>query len=438
MLSRFRNYLFAEVSIYSLVFTRIAFGLLMLYQMLEYFFTRPDLIYYSFIVDRFHFKYYGFEWVKALPGDGMYYFFYVMTALAVMITIGFLYRIAIILFTIGFCYIFLMDQALYLNHYYMVILYLTLLCLAPANRYFSFDALIRPKISTTQIAFWPIFILRTQTEIILIYAGLVKINYDWLHLMPIKDWLAEGSPVQILDHLFRQKYSAFIAAYGVIALHIFGAPLLLWRKTRLCIFLVYCAFHIINAYTFRIGIFPWMTILITLIFFDPNWPAKLFNFNHAAKFNALPAPSNFKKNLIMAFIILWTTKQILLPLRSILYPGYVAWTQQGHNFSWRMKLHETDQQGDFVIIDKASNQVWLHPAHRFERCDADMILYSAHYVRHKWKKMGYENVQVFSRILCSLNRRKHQLLIDPHTDLAKEKRNLKHKKWIMPFDPKLR
>lgn len=438
MLSRFRNYLFTEVSIYSLIFTRIIFGLLMFYQMLDYVSSPARKIYYSFIFDRFHFKYYGFEWVEALPGNGMYYLFYAMLALSVLITVGLFYRIAIILFTIGFCYIFLIDQALYLNHYYMVILYSTLLCLSPANRYFSIDALIRPKISTTKIAFWPIFILRTQTEIILIYAGLVKINYDWLHLIPLKYWLAEGSSISLLDHLFRQKYSAFIGAYGVIALHIFGAPLLLWRKTRLWIFLVYCVFHIINSLAFKIGIFPWMTIAVTLIFFDPNWPVKLLNIKEKIIENRLPPAGNFKKNLIMAFIILWTIKQILLPIRNLLYPGYVFWTQEGQDFSWRMKVQEVEESGNFVIVSKSANQAWFYKYQGTMICDPDMILYFSHYLRDEWKKKGHDDVQVFARILCSLNRRKPQLLINPHTDLAKEKQGFKHKKWILPFDPRIR
>ena len=60
--------------------------------------------------------------------------------------------------------------------------------------------------------------------------------------------------------------------YGVIALHVLGAPLLFFKKTRLPIFIIYILFHISNHHTFDIGIFPWMTIAATTLFFNPGWP----------------------------------------------------------------------------------------------------------------------------------------------------------------------
>lgn len=439
MITKLREKLFQETSIYSIVATRIMFGLLMLYQCSTY--ILKDAVYWQFIYPRlFRFKYYGFEWIEPLTGNGMYYLFYGMTILAIFITIGFLYRISMILFTLAFTYMFLIDKMLYLNHFYMVILFCILLCTTPANRYFSVDSYIRPQIKTNVINFWPIFLIRGQMEIILLFAGFVKINYDWLHLMPIKDWLDEGSSVQILDLLFRQKYSALVAAYGVIILHILGAPLLLWKRTRIYVFIIYCIFHITNAFTFKIGIFPWMTIALTFIFFEPDWPAKIFKFKEKARDRIFHKTPNFLKNIIFAFIVLWLLSQVLIPMRSILYPkGYIFWTHEGHDFSWRMKIQEVSGQTYFIIADKNSNRTKnfeygeLNSLH----CDPDMILQFAHFLRDEWKKEGYD-VKVFARSLCSLNRRRPQILIDPHVDLAAIERDLKHKTWVMPFDPETR
>ena len=58
----------------------------------------------------FHFTYPGFHWVKPLPGQGMSWLFLGLAALALLVAIGFFYRIAISLFTIGFSYTFLIDR----------------------------------------------------------------------------------------------------------------------------------------------------------------------------------------------------------------------------------------------------------------------------------------------------------------------------------------
>ena len=62
-------------------------------------------------------------------------------------------------------------------------------------------------------------------EILLIFAGLVKINPDWLQLEPLSMWLAKRDDFPVLGYLFTQDWSVAIAAYGVILLHIVGAPL---------------------------------------------------------------------------------------------------------------------------------------------------------------------------------------------------------------------
>jgi hypothetical protein len=107
---------------------------------------------YLFINPKFHFKFFGFSWVRVLPSELMYLLFVVMAVLALFIAIGFLYRASAILFLLCFTYVFLIDSALYLNHYYMVILFSFLLCFLPANQYFSLDSeYLNPKIKTKVI-----------------------------------------------------------------------------------------------------------------------------------------------------------------------------------------------------------------------------------------------------------------------------------------------
>ena len=100
----------------------------------------------------FAYKYYGLEWCVA-PADPylLKIFMVVMLVLAIFITIGFLYRISSILFAFGFVYMFGLEAALYLNHFYLVAVMSVMLCFLPCNVYFSVDALIFPNVASKTV-----------------------------------------------------------------------------------------------------------------------------------------------------------------------------------------------------------------------------------------------------------------------------------------------
>ena len=76
--------LFEPVDVASLVFFRVTFGLMMLWNVFYYW----PRIARHYIIPKFHFKYYGFHWVRVLPGDGMYYVFVLLGILALLIVLG--------------------------------------------------------------------------------------------------------------------------------------------------------------------------------------------------------------------------------------------------------------------------------------------------------------------------------------------------------------
>jgi hypothetical protein len=65
-----------------------------------------------------------------------------------------------------------------------------------------------------------------------------------------------------------------LASYGVILLHVVGALLLLYSRTRLPLFVAYVLFSLANHLFFNIGTFPWLTLAGTTFFFDPGWPRR--------------------------------------------------------------------------------------------------------------------------------------------------------------------
>ncbi len=265
--------LFRSVDGASLAAFRAVFGFIMLWEVWRFF--RYGWIERYYIAPDFHFTYYGFGWVAPWDGYGMYIHCAVLGVLSFMIMIGACYRLSMVLFFFFFTYIFLLDQTQYLNHFYFVILLAFLMIFLPAHRAYSVDAWLSPEIRSQPVPAWSVWALRAQLEVLYLYAGIVKINPDWLRLEPLRMWFAHMAEASAAGWLLAQDWVVALAAYGSIALHVIGAPLLLWRRTRIWVFAIYCLFHTANHFMFQIGIFPWLTLFGTLIFFDPDWPRQV-------------------------------------------------------------------------------------------------------------------------------------------------------------------
>jgi vitamin K-dependent gamma-carboxylase len=209
-----QTWLFQPIDIASLVYFRVAFGVIMLWEVWRYF--SQGWIGRYWIDPPCDFTYYGFDWVKPLPGNGMYVLFAGLGVPALFITVGFKYRTSAILFFVGFTYTFLIEQARYLNHFYLVCLFNFLLILLPANRAFSIDARQHPEIYSDAIPAWTIGLLRVQIGIVYFYAAIAQINADeLLHAQPLKMWLSARTDFPIIGQFFTETWMAYLLSYGV-------------------------------------------------------------------------------------------------------------------------------------------------------------------------------------------------------------------------------
>ena len=95
MNSKINSYINSYTNASPLAVFRIGFGLMMLYSILR--FWNKGWIYTLYIEPKFHFKYYGFEWVRDL-GDFTYILFVICIISSIFITIGYKYRLSMILF----------------------------------------------------------------------------------------------------------------------------------------------------------------------------------------------------------------------------------------------------------------------------------------------------------------------------------------------------
>jgi vitamin K-dependent gamma-carboxylase len=155
------------------------------------------------------------------------------------------------------------------------------------------------------------------------------------------------------------------------------------------------------------------------------------------------AELTFRQKLVVGFIALWIGIQILVPLRYLLYPGNVSWTEEGHRFAWMMKLRDKDALARFTVRDPESGREWRVSPERYllrhqvgeMESRPDMILQFAHYLARVWaEERQIANVEVRARVCASLNGRPPALLIDPERDLARVERNLRHADWILPLE----
>ena len=430
--------LFEPRDVRPLAFLRIAFGLILLLDFTGHVATGE--IRSAYIAPSFHFKYYGFEWVEPWGAQGMYLHFYLVAALALSLALGLFYRASAVLLFLGVTYVFLLEQAEYLNHYYLVCILCFLFVILPAHGALSLDAFRKPAIRSDTVPAWTLLLLRAQLSIVYIYAGIAKLNPDWLRGEPMRSWLAGKAGLPVIGPLLETEWAPYFFSYGGLLLDLLVVPLLLWKRTRLAGFGLAVFFHLTNAAVFEIGIFPWLMIAATLLLFsDDDIPESVAR-------SARPAPTPRRRRLVLGFLGVFLAIQLLVPLRHFLYPGDVSWTEEGHRFSWRMKLRGKTGTARFTVSDPASGKRWdvlpsKHLTARQVRKMAghpDMVLQFAHHLADIFRKQGYARIEVRARVEASLNARRPQLLVDPDVDLAAEPRSLLPTRWIVPLHEPLR
>ncbi|MEE9319187.1 MAG: HTTM domain-containing protein [Granulosicoccus sp.] len=452
------KWMFRPVDASSLAVFRILFGGLILFESVNYgVFLCLDCMYRE---TDFLFKYHYFEWARLPPGHGLEWLFLVMGIAAVCVMLGFYYRLAIIVLTVTFIWHFLIDQALYLNHFYLAILFLVILIFLPAHKTWSLDARRNPEWASSLIPNWSRLWLGAQLEIVLLYAGFVKLNMDWLQLEPMRLWMnARSQDAAPIFQWMTQDWGIALSSYGVIALHLIGAPLLLWKRTRLFVFVVYTVFHIINTFVFDIGIFPWMTLAATLLLFDPDWPRQVLRWwnKRSRALNALEVASHSPssasclrptfsrlKVAVAAAILTWLTLQLLVPLRHFYAPGNVAWNEDGHRFSWRMKLRSKRGWARFYVVAADGMREVIDPADHLNAkqvrkmaCIPDLIWQFAGYLESQYSRPGSLDVKVYADTSCSLNTREPAPLIDRLVDLTAIPRDEPASNWVLPLSTPL-
>ena len=401
-----------------LAFLRVSFGLVIVWEVCRYFANGWIDRYY--LEPTFFFTYWPFDFVKPWVGVGMVWHFVALGAAGLLVATGFLYRAAAPALFVLFAYVFLLDKANYLNHFYLVMIIAFLLACLPAHRSTSLDALRSPRIRSENVPVWMHWLIRFQVGVPYFYAGIAKLDPDWLGGEPLRIWLADQAAVPLIGPLLVEEPMLQALAVGSLVFDLAVVPLLLYRRTRPFAFALAIGFHLVNSRLFSIGIFPWLMILLTTVFLPADWPKRLiaelrsatgyrvfvaaglgfgigsvaaggFSVIHgmATAIGAAvvtldfveqrravvsssrglsggrPSGGNPLLNGIGAYravplllLGIWITLQVLVPLRHLAIPGNAHWTEEGHRFSWHMMARTKDGEARFVVTDPPTGTEW--------------------------------------------------------------------------------
>ncbi len=433
--------LFLPVSNAPLIIFRIIFGFLLAYHFSSSIVN--GAVYNNFIQPAFTFTYIGFEFLQPLPGNGMYYYFGLMVLLAVMIMLGAWYRIAIIGFSILWTILYLMQKADYNNHYYLMLLLCWIMAVLPANRLCAVDVKRKAVPENKDCSYYCLWIFMAQVAIVYFFAAISKIDSDWFSGKFIEIQFSRLRSHHLLGIFYGQKWFRLLVCYGGFIFDLLIVPLLLWKKTRNYAFIFSILFHLFNSFTFRIGLFPYLSIALNLFFLDSGLVNRLFFGLHQSVQqvkNEIVSSQAKKKVLYLLGIYLFF--QAIIPTRSWFFPGNVFWSEEGYRMSWKMMMRTKSGKIHFKITDPTTHSTWIEdPAKKFNlsqimwlSISPDIIWQYAQRLKKEYAEKGINNVQVYAIGTVRLNRSNPMPMVDTTVDLASVKwKPFRHSEWVTAF-----
>ena len=445
--NRFYKSIVSQRHIAPLAVFRAVFGLVMLVSTLR--FIAKGWVKEFYLTPKFFFTFYGFDWVRPFGETGMYTVFGIMVIACLLIMTGLFYRLAIVAFFVCFTYVELIDKTYYLNHYYFVSIISFLLILVPAHRYWSLDALRKPSTVITHVPAWTVNIFKLQLCLVYFFSGLAKLNYDWLiAAMPLKIWLPANAGLPIIGPLLTHEWVAvFFSWFGAIY------DLCIWyflirSNTRRIAYFFVVLFHVFTSWFFKIGMFPYIMIVLTLIFFSENVHLKIITWfrsiagrggqeEQSISLQLTPLHGKLTGGILAVYFVM----QVLLPFRFLLYPGKLLWTEEGYRFSWRVMLMEKGGTAFFYVkdpktgnTDEVVNRHYLTALQeKMMETQPDMIVQYAHFLYKVYQQKGIEDPIVTTQCYVTLNGSGSRLYIDSSVNLAKQEEGFFDNKWVLPF-----
>ncbi len=362
----------------------------------------PMQVYYTGSQVQFNLPYPLFDWLPLLPPDGMNAVGWILGTASLLLMIGLWHRFSatVVFLAWGYLYAVESTRTYWMSYYYLELLLSFLLIWMPAAQRFGIDGWrsgTPARLRTVPAGC--IAVLRGQLVITYFFAGVAKLNADWmLDFMPVRWFLAKPHVMERLQGWFGNDLAGSIQPWllgtsGAAFLSWAGAAfdlsvgfLLLARRTRLLGFLLLVAFHGINHFLLFDDIewFPLVGVATASIFLTSDWPDRLVAWLRQPRWSKpdrawliggavlLPGvgatlgwkaaqertvtetsiiPSGRGPQLATFLAIAWLATQTFLPVRHLLFPGDARITFEGLSFSWRLKAEVYRSTPAVITID---------------------------------------------------------------------------------------
>lgn len=391
-----------------------------------------------------HLTYPWFPWVRPLPGAMMYVVVAAMIPLGIAVAAGWRTRLSAAAFVVVFAYCELIEASLYLNHYWFVTLAMALLAVLPTSG---------PTVPALLV-----WVLRLQVGVVYVMAGLAKLNHDWLvGGEPMTTWLAGRTELPIVGPQLGAPWVGHVASWLGAAFDLTIVGWLLWPRTRPFAYAALVVFHVLTWRLFAIGVFPWVMIAVTPIFFAPCWPRCVASRTRRPRpphpFPQTESDRDVRFDLwkrggwgarvAVGAAVAWAVLQLAVPLRHLAYAGDVRWTEEGYYGSFRVMLTEKAGLLRFTVTDPSTGESWtVAPTTVLTDWQArqaairpELSLAAAHLVADDFADRGRPGVAVQADSWVSFNGRQRQRMIDPTVDLASLGRRAPSSAYVLPLDP---
>jgi hypothetical protein len=291
--------------------------------------------------------------------------------------------------------------------------------------------------------YWCLLIFQIQTGIVYTFAGLAKLNPDWMfRAMPLKIWLGQHADFPVLGPLFVQNWAHFAMSWfgAFYDLTIFWW--LLWSRSQPDMHSLQCLiFHLLTATLFDIGLFPPLMIVACTLFLSPELHEKFLScFGYKKSLNDEVIYSRWN-NYSLLFFTGFLLIQLFLPLRHLFFTNEnIRWTQDYYRYGWRVMLVENEGLARFTVRERNSDRFWevdneaFLTGYQIKRMSVqpEHIRQFAHYLSKIYsEKYNIKNPIVNVDVQVSLNGRVSKRLIPPDLNLAEIYDSWGKKDWIL-------
>ncbi|KAH6946928.1 hypothetical protein HPB50_016174 [Hyalomma asiaticum] len=290
-----------------------------------------------------------------------------------------------------------------------------------------------------------------QKWVFLVYfiAGMKKTDRDW-----IEGHSMEGLGRHWVFDLFKlvlteEQVDSYVVHWGGFLLDLTMGFFMVASAVRPFGVLFCVLFNAMNSRMFAIGMFPYVMIALTTIFFDYSWPKKVAAILPSCIQNMVPDltpsrpdfsdcwyPGRRKVNVqcsrraerrlcrwkVTAFLVsLHVILQLFLPYSHGITKGYNTWTQGSYGYSWDMMVHNwRPVHVKLVLYDNATHTAhFLDPEARYGKTrlpikfttsrrwhhQADMVVQFAHCIRDRVRQdYGMKDVELYVDVWMSAQR----------------------------------